>query len=50
LATNQGDSTDINQNGSTDLNEETYPEESSDNVADMTLEEFNQLINPNNTA
>ena len=50
LATNQGDSTDINQNGSEDLNEETYPEESSDNVADMTMEEFNQIIDPNNTA
>lgn len=50
LATNQGDSTDINQNGSQALNSETNPEESSDNIAGMTMGEFNQLIEPNNTA
>ena len=50
LATNQGDSTNTNQNGSKALNSKTNPEESSDNIASMTMGQFKRLIEPNNTA
>lgn len=50
LATNQGDAGEGYQNGSEAYIEEVPPEESPDNVADMTMEEFNKIIKPNNTA
>lgn len=50
LATNQGDAGEGYQNGSEAYVEEVPPEESSDNVADMTMEEFNKIVKPNNTA
>ena len=49
LATNQGDSTDINQNGSEVPVNENSPEIDPDNLADMTMEDFKRMIEPSNT-
>lgn len=52
LATNQGTNEETNQNGSEGDQSayETQPDAGSDNIADMTMEEFNGMISPSNTA
>lgn len=50
LATNQGDAGEEYQNGSEAYVEEVPPEEDPDNIADMTMKEFNKTVKPNNTA
>lgn len=50
LATEQGETGEEYQNGSEGYGNETLPEESSDNIANMSMEEFNKLIEPSNTA